>query len=323
MLTFILKRIVNGIAVVIAASVLVFALVSLAGDPLASMLSSPGASPQTVAQYRQTLHLDDPIMVRYLSWVGGILHGDLGKSYSGQSVNSMIFSGLGTTLKMVIPAAVFGLVGAVFLGVVGALKRNTAVDHLISALSYALYAIPVFVLAILLKGYIAVPLNNAFGATVLYTIGDSTPGVPPSLSDQVRHAILPVFALAVYSMGPWSRYQRAAMIEVMSSEYIKVARAKGLGRARVVIVHGLRNALIPIVTIAGADFAVIVGGAVVTETVFGWQGMGRVLVDALTGPVSPDVYVVQGWIMVVAIFVVAVNILVDLMYGVLDPRVRR
>lgn len=321
MLIYVLRRLVNGALVVAAASILAFLIVSLAGDPLASLMSSPGTSAKTVEHYREMLHLNDPIIVRYFNWVGNLLQGDLGTSYSGQEVAPMIFSGLIITLKLVIPSVLFGFLAAVVIGVFGALKQNSAIDHFISAITYVIYAVPIFVLGVVLKDFVAVPLNGLFGSTVIPTMGDRTPGVAPSFFDQFRYAILPVFALAVYNMAPWSRYQRAAMIEVMTSEYIKVARAKGLSRRKVVIVHGLRNALIPVVSIAGTDFAVIIGGAIVTETVFGWQGMGRVLVDALTGPVSPDVYVVQGWILVVAVLVVLINIVVDILYRVLDPRV--
>ena len=141
-------------------------------------------------------------------------------------------------------------------------------------------------------------------------------------TDSLQHTILPVITLALVTYAGWSRYQRASMLDVLNADYVRLARAKGLSPRRVLYVHTLRNALIPITTVIALDFATIIGGALITEIAFGWEGMGKFLLGGLTGPISPDVYVVQAWLMVAATAVIAFNIIADLIYGLLDPRIR-
>jgi peptide/nickel transport system permease protein len=160
---------------------------------------------------------------------------------------------------------------------------------------------------------------------VLYTIGENTPGTTGTMNvalDTAAHTVLPVLTLVLITYATWSRYQRAAMLDVLNADYIRLARAKGLSPRRVLYVHGLRNALIPVVTVISLDFATILGGVVITEVAFGWEGMGRFLLEGLTGPESPDVYTVQAWLIIAATVVIVFNILADLLYGLLDPRIR-
>jgi peptide/nickel transport system permease protein len=213
----------------------------------------------------------------------------------------------------------------VVTGVIGAVRQYRAADHLSTGLAYLFFATPVFVLGLLLKDFLAVDVNHAAGRTLLYTIGESTPGITGGWNvvlDGVRHSVLPVLTLVLVTYATWSRYQRAALLEVLDADYILLARAKGLPPRRVLLVHALRNALVPVVTVMAVDFASLIGGAVVTEIVFGWDGMGQYLYNALTGAESPDVYAVQGWLVVTAGAVVGFNILADLLYALLDPRVR-
>jgi peptide/nickel transport system permease protein len=195
----------------------------------------------------------------------------------------------------------------------------------LTGLSYLLYSTPVFVVAILLKDFLAVDVNKAAGHTVLYTIGENTPGTTGTMNvilDTAAHTVLPVLTLVLITYAVWSRYQRAAMLDVLNADYVRLARAKGLSPRRVLYVHALRNALIPVITVVALDFATILGGAVITEVAFGWEGMGRFLYEGLTGPESPDVYVVQAWLMIAATVVIVFNIIADVLYGLLDPRIR-
>jgi peptide/nickel transport system permease protein len=183
----------------------------------------------------------------------------------------------------------------------------------------------VFVLAILLKYFFALQVNRAAGRTILYTDGQSTPGITGTwhiFTDALGHTVLPVIALTLITYAGWSRYQRASMLDVLNADYIRLARAKGLAPRRVLYVHALRNALIPVVTVIALDFSTILGGAVLTEIAFGWDGMGQFLYQGLTGPISPDTNVVQAWLIVVATAVIAFNIIADVLYAVLDPRIR-
>jgi peptide/nickel transport system permease protein len=160
---------------------------------------------------------------------------------------------------------------------------------------------------------------------VLYTIGQNQPGIAgagPVFVDALEHTALPVATLALVTYAGWSRYQRASMLDVLNADYVRLARAKGLSPRRVLYVHALRNALIPITTVVALDFATVIGGALITEIAFGWEGMGQFLLGGLNGPISPDVNLVQAWLLVAATAVIVFNIIADLVYGLLDPRIR-
>jgi glutathione transport system permease protein len=310
MSAYILRRAAAGLATLLAASLVLFLLVSLSGTTAAGA----GARP------------DGPVLVRYWSWLDALLHGSFGTSANGQPVGPQLWPLLLITLRMVVPATVLAVIAGVAAGVVGAVRQHSAAGHVSAVLAYLFYSTPVFVIAIVLKEFLAVDVNRAVGHTVLYTVGQNRPGVTGTaavLTDSVAHTVLPVLALVLTTYAPWSRYQRAALLDVFGTGYIRLARAKGLSPRRVLFVHALRNALVPVITVIALDFAVILGGAVITEIVFGWQGMGQFLRNGLTSPHGPDVNVVQAWLVVAATAVLIVNILADIACGLLDPRVRR
>lgn len=325
MWAYILRRLAAGIAVLIVALFLLYVLVSLSGDPLAQLRANPHISQATINAAKNELHLNQPLLERYWTWLTGVLHGNFGMSTTGQAVGPQILPRLLVTLKLVIPAVILSLILGVVIGVLGAVKQYSFVDHLFTGLAYLFFSTPVFVVALLLKDFFAVDINNAVGRTVLYTIGENTPGTSggwPLVVNSLAHTVLPVLTLTLITYATWSRYQRASVLDVQNADYIRLARAKGLSPRRVLYVHTLRNALIPVTTVVAIDFATILGGTIITEVVFGWEGMGRFLYEGLTGPVSPDVNIVQGWMMVSALFVVVFNIVADLLYAVLDPRIR-
>lgn len=322
---YILRRVLTGILTLAVASFLLFLLVAVSGNPLATLMAKPNVSPATIAIARHQMGLDQPLLERYWHWLAGMLSGDFGKSTTGQRVGSELGSRLVTTLQMVIPTIIISAVLAVLIGVISAVKRYSLVDHVLTVLSYLFYATPVFVIAILLKYYVALAVNNGIGHTFLYTDGQNTPGTTGAwhiFTDALGHTVLPVVALTLITYAAWSRYQRASMLDVLNTDYIRLARAKGLSPRRVLYVHALRNALIPVVTVVALDFSTILGGAVLTEIAFGWDGMGQFLYQGLTGPISPDTNVVQAWLMVVAVAVIVFNIIADVLYAVLDPRIR-
>jgi peptide/nickel transport system permease protein len=324
--TFLLRRVAAGIMVLLVLSLGVFVLVALSGDPLAQLRANPNVSPATIAAATAQLHLNQPVVERYWGWLTGLLlHGSLGISYTGQPVGSQIAQRLTVTLKLVVPAVILSVLLGVVVGVVSAVRQYKPVDHISTGLAYLFFSTPVFVLGLLVKDFLAVDLNKAAGHTVLFTVGESSPGITGGGSvfiNEVQHAVLPVLTLTLITYATWSRFQRAAMLDVLNADYIRLARAKGLSPRRVLFVHALRNALIPVVTVVAIDFAALVGGAVVTEIVFSWDGMGQYLLNGLTGAESPDVYAVQGWLMVAGTAVIVFNILADVLYGLLDPRVR-
>jgi len=324
MLSFIIRRLVIAIPVVLLSSVLVFVLVAYSGDPLAELRSrNPPVPPQVIQAREHTLGLDKPMPVRYVTWLGNFVRGDMGNSIGGVEVRPLLFQRLVVTLRMVVLASIVAIVLAIGAGVLSAVKQYTPTDYTFTFLGFLFLSMPVFWLAALLKEYGAIRLNRLFGKQVVYTVGAQTPnltgGLGQRLADYAGHLILPTVALALISFAAWSRYQRATMLDVLGSDYIRLARAKGLSRTRVMTRHALRNALIPLVTVVAIDIGAVFGGAIITERVFSWQGMGALLVQ---GVVTKDVNVLLAWLMVTSVLVVLFNLIADVLYAVLDPRIR-
>jgi glutathione transport system permease protein len=323
--SYIVRRIAAGLLILLVASFLIYLLVSLSGNPLSQLYANPHVSRATIAAAKAELHLNEPLLQRYWTWLSGFVHGDFGISTTGQAVRPQILPRLLVTLQMVVPAIVLSVIVGLVVGVVSAVRQYSIMDHISTGLAYLFYSTPVFVIGILLKDFLAVDINKAAGHTFLYTIGQNSPGVTGAanvLGDAVAHTVLPVLTLVLITYAAWSRYQRASMLDVLNADYIRLARAKGLSPRRVLYVHALRNALIPVTTVIALDFATIIGGALITEIVFGWQGMGLFFFTGLTGPVSPDVNVVQAWFVIAAAAFVLFNIIADIVYGLLDPRIR-
>lgn len=323
---YILRRCLAAIVILFVASFLTYVLVAESGDPLATLRANPHVTQATIEAARHRLGLDQPLLQRYWGWLTHFVQGDFGKSTEGTSVKPALWQRLGVTMKMVIPATLIAAVVAIALGILGAVRQYKLDDHISTTLAYIFYATPVFVLGILIKDFFAIKVNKAVGHTVLYTVGDNTPGFAGSWSsrmlDNIEHAALPVLTLVLVSYAAWSRYQRASLLDVLNSDYVRFARAKGLSRRRVLMRHALRNALIPITTVIALDFAAVIGGAVITEIVYGWEGMGQFLLQGLQGPLTPDVNSVQAWLVITAAIVILFNLLADILYGILDPRIR-
>jgi peptide/nickel transport system permease protein len=327
MLLYTVRRIFASILVLLASSVLVFVLVAQTVDPLAQFRTrQPLPPPEFFEQQRQALGLDKPILVRYWDWLTGVVQGDFGNNIAGNPVADTIWVRLGVTARMVILAMILAVVLAVVVGVVTAVRKNKPSDYIATIISYILIALPVFWFAVLLKTFVAIKINEWVGQTILYTASEESPGISlyesgwPLLKDRLQHLVLPTIALALISYAAWSRFQRASMLDVMSSEYMRFARAKGLPYRKVLLKHGLRNALIPTTTVVALGLGAIFGGAIITETVFNWNGMGRYLTQDGLG--QNDLNVVLAWLIVSSFFIVLFNLIADLLYAVLDPRIR-
>ncbi|HKU56252.1 MAG TPA: ABC transporter permease [Gaiellaceae bacterium] len=323
---FVLRRAAAGVVILFVASFLTYVLVAESGDPLATLKANPHTTQAAIDAARARLGLDHSLLDRYWLWLSHFVTGDFGKSNNGQAVEPQLWQRLGVTMKMVLPATIIAAIVAIALGILGAVRQYKLDDHVSTTLAYIFYATPVFVLGILLKDFVAIKLNNAVGHTVVYTVGDSSPGFSGGfgarLLDDTEHTILPVVTLVLVTYAAWSRYQRASLLDVLNSDYVRFARAKGVPRRRVLVRHALRNALIPLTTVIALDFATIIGGAVITEIVYGWEGMGQFLLNGLQGPLTPDVNTVQAWLVITAAIVVLFNLLADIMYAALDPRIR-
>src|SRR5919106_1611596 len=318
MLSFIFRRLLIAIPVVLLSSVLVFLLVAYSGDPLAELKGRNPPVPRQVIEAREhTLGLDKPLPTRYVTWLGNFVQGDMGKSIRGVEVRPLLWQRLKVTLRMVILASILAIVLAIGAGVLSAVTQYTPTDYTFTFLGFLFLSMPVFWLAALLKEFGAIRLNQLFGKQVVYTVGAETPNLTGSFFDRLGnyagHLILPTLALALISFASWSRYQRATMLDVLGSDYIRLARAKGLSRSRVMTRHALRNALIPLVTVVAIDTGAIFGGAVITERVFSWQGMGALLVQ---GVQTSDVNILLAWLMVTSVLVVLFNLIADLLYEI-------
>jgi peptide/nickel transport system permease protein len=324
MLAFAVRRIAASVPILLISSFIVFVLASLSGNPLSGLLTrNPPPPPATIALEAERLRLDEPLLVRYWHWLTGLLTGDFGPSVqSNLDIGSEVAQRFGVTIRLILVAMLVALVLAVVVGVVSAVKQYSKTDYGATFLGFLFLAMPAFWLAILLKQW-GIDFNNAVDEQVVYTIGDSS--IPPpegfwaTVGDVSGHMILPTISLALISYAAWSRYQRSAMLEVMNSDYVRLARAKGLSRRRVMVKHALRNALIPLTTVTALDLASIISGAIVTEQVFQWRGMGDLLLNAIR---TDDVYVTMAWLLVTATVVILFNLIADLLYAVLDPRIR-
>jgi peptide/nickel transport system permease protein len=324
MLSFIIRRMLIAIPLVLLSSVRVVVLVANSGDPLAELRGrNPPVPPQVIEARAHELGLDKPKPQRYVSWLTNFAQGDMGKSIRGVEVRPLLWQRLKVTLRMVILASILAVILAIGAGVLSAVKQYTPTDYTFTFVGFLFLSMPVFWLAALLKEYGAIRLNKLFGEQVVYTVGAETPNLSGTFMERMAnyagHLILPTVALALISFAAWSRYQRATMLDVLGSDYIRLARAKGLSRTRVMTRHALRNALIPLVTVVAIDIGAVFGGAVITERVFSWQGMGALLVDAVG---ASDVNVLLAWLMVTSVLVVVFNLIADVLYAVLDPRIR-
>src|SRR2546425_2198474 len=308
MLLFSIRRLLSSILVLIASSMLVFFLAAASADPLAVYRTrQPPPSPEFFAQKSAEYGLDQPIPIRYWHWLTNLLHGNFGNNIDGAPVRADLFGRLQVTARMVAAAMILAILLAIVVGVVTAVRANKFSDYFFTTISYMLIALPVFWFAVLLKEFIAIRFNDLVGKRVLFTIGEESPGISDYGTrseifwDHLGHLVLPTISLAALSFAAWSRFQRASMLDVMSSDYMRLGRAKGLPYRKVLIKHGLRNALIPLTTVVALGVGGILGGAIITEQVFQWHGMGEDLTQDGLG--QQDVNGILGWLMVSAFFV--------------------
>ena len=328
MIAFAVRRLLISLPVLLVSSFLVFAMVANSGDPLEALrVTNPPTPPETIALEAKRLYLDLPWHERYWTWLTGVLRGDFGPSVNvREDITTEIWSRMWVTLRLVLLAMLLALVLAIVVGVMSAVKQYSKLDYTATFFGFLFLATPSFWLAILLKeaGIFANQVDGDPESRVFFTYGDRSafledPTAWNKFTDVAGHMILPTISLALITFASWSRFQRSSMLEVMGSDYIRLARAKGLRWRKVLTKHGLRTALIPLTTISALDFAGILGGAVITETVFGWHGMGQYLVDSIQ---TTDVYALMAWLLVAGAIVIIVNLIADLLYGVLDPRIR-
>jgi peptide/nickel transport system permease protein len=322
---FLLRRLLNYTVLVALATVLGYFLAGATLHPRANYEGrNPPLPAAVINRQLDDLNLNDrtPVVQRFGRWLDGVVHGDFGKSVSGESVTVEMRRRMGVSLRLLLIGSVLGGLIGVGLGVLGAVRQYQLSDYTTTALSFLILSTPVFLMAVLLK-VSALNLNQLTGAQLLDYTGEYTPGLSggwvPGLLDRVRHLILPTLSIVLGQAAFFSRYQRNAMLDVLGSDFLRTAQAKGLRRRQALIRHGLRTALIPMATFFAYNFGLLLTGAAFTEKIFGWHGMGEWFVDSVT---TNDVNVVVAVILFDAVLVLIAGLLSDLAYAALDPRVR-
>ena len=314
MTRFILRRIVQAGLVLLVMSFVIYSLIGLMpGDPIDVMISSnPGATPEVVAHLRSIYGLDQPILLRYWHWLVAAVQGDFGFSRThAQPVLRVLGPALWVTCKLMLASFVVSVLLAFILGVAAAMRPGGWIDSFVSLFAFAGISVPVFWLALVFILVFAVQLHW-LPASGLNTVGDG------GLVDQLRHLVMPVATLGLANTGQFTRFVRAAMIETMRMDHIRTARAKGAGEPRIVALHALRNAMIPVVTVMALSFGSLFSGALVTETMFAAPGMGKMIYDAILGN---DFNLALTGLLFATLVTLLSNLAADLAYGWLDPRI--
>jgi peptide/nickel transport system permease protein len=314
MTRFLLQRLGQSLILLLLVSIMGFALLHLIpGGPLSEFALTPGMSPAEFAQIAHQMGLDRPLPVQYLEWLRNLLVGDWGRSYRDETpVLTVIGSHLLATLELMVSSTILAVIIGTWIGVLSAIRRYSWADYLATIGAMVALSIPTFWFGLVVIYLFSVELAW-LPAGDMASIGDG------SALDLMRHLILPCVVLALVTVATWSRYMRSSTMEVVSQDYIRTARAKGLSPTRVLYHHILRNALLPMITVAGLQVPTLLGGALVAETVFTWPGMGRLFLDSLG---YRDYPVVMGLLMVSAILTLLGNLAADILYVVADPRVR-
>jgi peptide/nickel transport system permease protein len=329
MFRFLARRLAQSVIVLAGLSVLMFTLLVLTpGDPVELLASSlPDIQAEDIARLRKYYGLDDPIHVRYFKWLRSVVRGDLGHSRTyGQPVTTLIRQRLGNTVQLLTGAFILAFAIGIFVGIYSALHQYSTMDYVATLFSFVGLATPVFwqgIMFILIFAvwapWAGVPFLSWFK---LPAGGMMTPGVAegtPLLLDRLRHLILPTVVLATAGMASWVRYSRSSMLEVIRQDYVRTARSKGLDERTVTRKHAFRNALIPIITLIALAIPGILDGAVLTETIFSWPGMGLLLFQAVLGH---DHFVAMAVLLFLALATISANLVADLAYALVDPRIR-
>lgn len=314
MIPYILRRILIGIPVLWGVTVINFVIINLAPGSPADLYLTPTSTPGDVARMRHELGLDQPIWIRYLKWLGQLLHGDLGFSLQSRiPVTQLLGERILPTLTLMGTSLIVAYLVAIPIGIFVARRKNTIADYGVVGMSFLGISVPHFFLGLVII-YIFAVKTGWFPTGNIMTLGGTG-----SLVDRVEHLVLPTIVLATAISANMVRYVRSSMIDVFDADYIRTARAKGLGERTITNKHALRNALTPIVTVVGVDLSVLLGGAIVTEQIFQWQGIGLLTIQAIQGR---DYSVLMAINLIAALSVFIANLLTDIAYGIVDPRVK-
>lgn len=323
MITYVVRRLAYSIPVLIVASVLIFFSMSAIGDPLAQLRVNPLLSERTVELVRERKHLDESLPVQYVYWVNDVVTNQFGSPLlqPGNRISEDLKRVVPHTLQLIVLSEIIALLFGIAIGVYAAIRQYSVFDYAATTFSFLGFAMPVFWLALMLQ----VLFTNVFlkwDVRVFYTSGLSSEDAGDGVHfwiDRLQHLGLPAMALALLQIATYSRFMRSSMLEVVNSDYVRTARAKGLHERTVTFKHGMRNALIPLVTVSALNVGGLIGGAVIIESIFQLDGMGPYFITNL---LNQDTYAVMAWLMVAATGVILLNLVADIAYAYIDPRIR-
>ncbi len=341
MASYIIRRLLQAIPLLFIISVVIFVLMQSAGDPLATLGGRMPPRAEDRERLRRELGLDQPVLMQYVYWlVGndwlmidttgdgegdkrgtrkGVIRGDFGTSLvTRQPAMDVISARVENTLILTITAESIAIILGLSIGIYSAIRQYSFIDNVLTTLSFISFSIPIFLVALILMYIFAVQFK-AWGLPHLPTSGMYDPIVGRTFEQVARHLVLPVTTIALISIAGYSRYVRSTMLEVINSDYIRTARSKGLSERRVMMLHAFKNASLPIITLIGLKIPLLIAGAVVTESIFSWPGMGRLFIDHLF---RSDVAVIMGLLMIITVVIVIAQLLTDIAYTWLDPRIR-
>lgn len=314
MLNYIARRILIAIGIMLLVTLIGFTVLHLApGGPLAQYVAASDLSATEIAAIEARMGLDRPVYIQYFDWLFRMLQGDWGNSYRDQQpVTRVIASHLGATVQLMLAATILAVLIGCWIGIVGAIRRNSLFDTVTTIGTMVAISIPTFWFGLIVIYVFSIELGW-LPAGNRYTVGDG------SFWNRMHHLIAPSIVLALVSTAVWSRYMRSSMLDVLNQDFVRTARSKGISEFRVLYGHILRNAMLPMITIAGLQLPSLLSGALVTETIFAWPGMGRLFLDSIN---YRDYPVVMGILMFTAFLVLLGNLIADLLYSVVDPRIR-
>jgi peptide/nickel transport system permease protein len=318
--TYILRRVLYSIPVLIITSFLIFTFVQISGDPVQQIrVTNPRASEATIRLIEERKHLHRPLIVQYGYWVKDAVTNRFGTDLlADRPIWPDLRRVMGNTLQLIIAAEILAVLVAIMVGTISAVKQYSIFDYAATTFSFIGFSTPLFWLALILQ-VIFTTIYVEYGIRIFYTAQLSSPSPDIWLIDRIQHMALPVFVLAFLGVAQFTRYLRASMLEVINSDYVRTARAKGLMERRVMMKHAFRNALIPLTTVVALDFGILFGGAIITETVFSLDGMGLYFIRNLG---QRDTYPIMAWLMIVSVMIILFNLIADIIYGYLDPRIR-
>ncbi len=320
MLTYIVRRVLYSIPVLILSSFLSFIFVSYAGNPLAALVQNPRIPKATIHHMIIQLHLNKPVLIRYFYWLHDLVVHKLGTStLTLEPIWPNMERVMGHTLQFIVISEALAILLGIAVGIYSAIRQYSGFDYMFTSVSFLGFAMPTFWLALLLQTLFT-DIYNKWNIRIFYTSGlNSLPTGAAWSWDRLQHLALPIATLCIISFALYSRYMRASMLDVINSDYVRTARAKGVPEWKVIMRHVFRNALIPIVTVAALNFGGLLGGAIITESVFSLDGMGYYFIQSLQ---NLDLYAVMAYLVVTSVLIILFNLIADILYGFLDPRIR-